>query len=68
MRSQFTKARALAGAPAKELLVTHGTKKKNHAAANLRRVWKTQEEKDRDASLRATWKREGVNVNVLQAQ
>ena len=27
-----------------------------------------QEEKDRDASLRATWKREGVNVNVLQAR
>ena len=36
-------------------------------SANLRRVWKTQDEKDRDASLRATWKREGVNVNVLQA-
>ena len=37
-------------------------------SANLRRVWKTPEEKDRDASLPATWKREGVNVNVLQAR
>ena len=37
-------------------------------SANLRRVWKTPEETDRDASLRATWKREGVNVNVLQAR